>query len=75
MLVHLFRGPGRVFAVTKAADGANLPAKYAPWSFVKSVELQAGVPTPGLDVEECLQDLEVHKIHITDAHVRITDRV
>jgi hypothetical protein len=69
----LFRGPGRIFAVTAAEDGSNLPQKHAPWSFFKSIELECGKQTPGLDVEECLNDLEVNGLHVTDAHVRITD--
>lgn len=73
MLVHLFRGPGRVFAVTADQDGSNLPGKYAPWQFIKTIEIERGQPTPGLNVEECLTDLEVNAIHVTDAHVRITD--
>lgn len=73
MIVHLFRGPGRVFAVTAAHDGSNLPQKYAPWQFVKTIDLERGRPTPGLDVDECLTDLEALGLHVTDAHVRITD--
>ncbi|RNF84482.1 hypothetical protein [Montanilutibacter psychrotolerans] len=73
MQVHIFRGPGRVFAFTTDASGANLPTKYAPWDAFKAVELQTGVPTPGVDVDDCLHDIEVHGIHVTDAHVRITE--
>ena len=73
MLVHVFRGPGRVFACTRDATGANLPSKFAPWSPFKSVELIRGTPTPGLNTAECLDDIEKHGFHVTDAHVRITD--
>jgi hypothetical protein len=72
MQVHVFRGPGRVFAVTEDASGANLPERFAPWTSFKSLELRRGEPTPGLHVDECLDDLERHGLHVTDAHVRIT---
>lgn len=74
MQVHIFKGPGRVFACTTDPSGANLPSKYAPWAAFKTVELQKDVPTPGVDVNDCLRDLEVHGVHITDAHVRITEQ-
>lgn len=74
MLVHLFRGPGRIFAITKVLGGANLPSKYAPWAFLKSIELQPGIPTPGVNVDECLNDLAANGLHVTDAHVRITEQ-
>lgn len=75
MLVHIFRGPGRVFGFTEDENGANLPAKFAPWVFFKPVELNRDVATPGLDANECLDDIAQHGFHITDAHVRITDSV
>ena len=28
MLVHIFRGPGRVFGFTEDATGANLPSQF-----------------------------------------------
>ncbi len=75
MLVHIFRGPGRVFGVTLDENGTNLPAKFAPWVLFKAVELKRDVATPGIDANECLDDIERHGLHITDAHVRITDTV
>jgi len=74
MKVHIFKGPGRVFAVTADAEGANLPPKYAPWTSFKTIDLQQGVATPGLDVDECRSDLETHGLHVTDAHKRITEQ-
>jgi len=74
MQVHLFRGPGRVFGCTKDPSGTNLPSKYAPWSIFKTVEMQKGERMPGIDVDECLQDLETYGVHITDAHIRITEQ-
>jgi hypothetical protein len=74
MLVHFFRGPGRVFGATRDATGANLPQKFAPWNAFKSLELtRDGNPTPGVNTAECLDDIERHGFHVTDAHVRITD--
>ncbi|HXP12010.1 MAG TPA: hypothetical protein VN828_26105 [Acidobacteriaceae bacterium] len=75
MIVHLFRGPGRVFGCTEDATGGNLPSRFAPWSAFNSIELRRGEPTPGLNTDECLDDLQAHGIHITDAHVRITESV
>ena len=75
MEIHLFRGPGRVFGFTPDAAGAKLPAQFGPWSHFKSVELiRDGAPTPGVNTAECLDDIEAHGFHITDAHVRITER-
>ena len=76
MLVHIFRGPGRVFAFTKDATGASLPSRFSPWTAFKSVELtRDGAPTPGVNSVECLDDIEKYGFHITDAHVRITESV
>jgi hypothetical protein len=74
MLVYIFRGPGRVFGMTEDATGANLPARFAPWVSFKSVELSRDKPNPGVDPGACLDDIEKHGFHITDAHVRITDQ-
>ena len=74
MLVHFFRGPGRVFGCTRDAPGSNLPQKLAPWTQFKSLELNRdGNPTAGVNTAECLDDLERFGFHVTDAHVRITD--
>ncbi|MGB7191845.1 MAG: hypothetical protein WBD81_00165 [Collimonas pratensis] len=75
MLVYIFRGPGRVFGMTADTTGSNLPAKFAPWALFKPVELRRDTPTPGVDSVECLDDIEKHGFHVTDAHVRITDQL
>ena len=76
MLVHIFRGPGRVFGVTQDATGGNLPSRFCPWTMFKSIDLSRdGQPTPGVNANECLEDIEKHGLHITDAHVRITESV
>lgn len=76
MLVHIFRGPGRVFGFTEDLTGDNLPSKFAPWTAFKSLELSRdGEPRPGVDTDACLDDIEAHGFHITDAHARITDSV
>lgn len=75
MLVHIFRGTGRVFGCTRDANGANLPSHYGPWTAFKSLDLnQDGPPTPGLNTGECLGDIAKYGFYITDAHVRITER-
>jgi hypothetical protein len=76
MLVHIFRGPGRVFGVTEDAAGSNLPSRFAPWQIFKSIELtRDGEPRAGVNAKECLDDIEKHGFHVTDAHVRITESV
>lgn len=72
MRIHTFRGPDRVFGFTPDASGANLPATFAPWTAFKTIELQRGEATPGVNTDECLDDIERHGFHVTDAHVRIT---
>jgi len=73
MQVHIFRGPGRIFAFTTQPAGENLPQKYAPWAAFKTIELRKDERTPGVDVNECLDDIAAHGVHVTDAHVRITE--
>jgi hypothetical protein len=73
MQVHLFRGPGRIFGVTENPSGDNLPQKYAPWTLFKTIDLHRGKPMPGIDVDECLSDIETYGLHVTDAHARITE--
>jgi hypothetical protein len=73
MQIHIFRGPGRVFGFTTLASGDNLPQKYAPWTEFKTLEILREVRTPGVDANECLDDIETHGVHVTDAHVRITE--
>jgi hypothetical protein len=74
--VHTFRGIGRVFGFTEDATGANLPAQYGPWNPFKVITLSRdGEPTPGVNTAECLDDLEKHGFHLTEGHVRITERV
>jgi hypothetical protein len=74
MQVHLFRGPGRVFGVTASEAGDNLPAAFGPWTAFKSLEMVRGQPQPGVNVDECLDDIDRFGFHLTDAHVRITER-
>ena len=72
MHVHIFRGDGRVFGFTEDSAGANLPRQYGTWNAFKTLELTRGAPQPGVNVDECLDDIEAHGFHLTDAHVRIT---
>jgi len=73
MQVHIFKGPGRVFGFTAQASGEDLPQKYAPWAAFKTIELRRDEHTPGVDANECLDDIAAHGVHVTDAHVRITE--
>ena len=75
MLVHIFRGPGRVFGFTTDETGENLSSRFAPWVLFKSMELSREIPTPGVNSGECLDDIDKYGFHVTDAHVRITEKV
>ncbi|HUD52437.1 hypothetical protein [Parvibaculum sp.] len=74
MIVHIFRGPGRIFAFSQDESGSNLPAKYRPWFLFKSLEMIRGEAQPGVIVDECLDDIEAFGVHVTDAHIRITEQ-
>jgi hypothetical protein len=74
MQVHIFRGRGRVFAFTGDSDGNNLPSKHGPWTAFRALELVRGQVQAGVNAEECLDDIEKHGVHVTDAHVRITEQ-
>ena len=75
MQVHIFRGQGRVFGFTEDKAAANLPSPYGPWIHFKTVKMDKGVATPGgVSTDECLDDIERYGYHLTDAHVRITER-
>jgi hypothetical protein len=74
MQVQVFRGTGRVFAFTERSDANALPERYAPWTLFKTVELVRGQAQPGVDVDDCLDDIAHYGIHVTDAHVRITEQ-
>jgi hypothetical protein len=74
MQVHAFKGTGRVFGFTQDATGSNLPSRFGPWSPFKTLDMsRGGEPNPGVRTDECLDDIEKHGIHVTEAHVRITD--
>jgi len=71
--VEVFRGRDRIFAVVRTGRADRLPERYGPWTCFKTLELTRGQEQPGLHVDECLDDIEMHGIHVTDAHTRITD--
>ena len=71
MQVEIFRGTGRVFAFIESGSGKDLPPQYGPWAPFKALELTRGVAQPGVNVDECLDDIARHGLHLTDAHVRI----
>jgi prostaglandin-E synthase 1 len=76
MEVHLFKGTGRVFGFTADSSGANLSLRCGPWSPFKVLDMNRdGSPIPGVNVEDCLNDIERYGLHVTDAHVRITESV
>jgi hypothetical protein len=74
MQVHIFRGPGRIFGFTENGAGENLPSQYGPWTPFRTLELTRGVAQPGVNADACLDDIDKHGFHLTDAHVRITQQ-
>jgi hypothetical protein len=74
MILDLFRGTRRIFAVVAPGNADLLPARYGPWAAFKTLEFVRGQPLPGVNVDECLDDIAAHGVHITDAHVRITEQ-
>ncbi|MGA7158066.1 MAG: hypothetical protein WBY53_14525 [Acidobacteriaceae bacterium] len=74
MQIHSFKGQGRVFGFTRDDAGGNLPVAFGPWAAFKSFDLKRGDANANFDVNECLDDIETHGFHLTDAHVRATDR-
>jgi hypothetical protein len=74
MQVHIFRGSGRIFGCTANGSGENLPPQYGPWVAFKTLEMARGEAQPGVNVDECLDDIEEFGFHLTDAHVRITQQ-
>ena len=74
MQVYVFRGTGRVFGVTEDPVGAKLPSQVGPWTSFKTLDMHKGEPTPGVDTNECLDDIGKYGFHVTDAHIRITER-
>ncbi|HEX4534039.1 MAG TPA: hypothetical protein VH000_07395 [Rhizomicrobium sp.] len=75
MMIHIFRGADRVFACTEDSSGSSLPKQFGPWEPFKSLELNRGQTQPGLNVDECLDDIEKYRVHLTKAHVRITEQI
>jgi hypothetical protein len=74
MQVFSFKGTGRVFAFTPKDSAETLPAAYGPWETFKTLQMTSGQAIPGVNVDECLDDIDAHGFHLTDAHVRITEQ-
>jgi hypothetical protein len=74
MQVQVFRGTGRVFAFIEGSSANDLPERYAPWTLFRTIEVVRGQAQPGFDVDDCLDDIGRYGIHVTDAHIRITEQ-
>jgi hypothetical protein len=74
MQVEVYRGAGRIFAFVEAEAEETLPLRYAPWTPFRTVTMVRGRSEQGVDVDDCLNDIEEYGIHVTDAQVRITER-
>jgi hypothetical protein len=74
MQIHVFRGIGRIFGFTEDDEGTNLPPRHGPWIYDKTLDMNRGEePRAAVKTDECLDDIEKHGFHITDAHTRITE--
>ncbi len=74
MQVDIFRGQGRIFGFTEGGGEEKLPPQYGPWVAFKTLEMARGEAQPGVNVDECLDDIASCGFHLTDAHVRITSQ-
>jgi hypothetical protein len=74
MQVHSFKGQGRIFGFTENERGENLPAQYGPWAPFKVLKMTKGENQPGVNVDECVDDIQRYGFHLTDAHARITEQ-
>ena len=72
MQVHIFRGSGRVFGFTTDSAGENLPSHHGPWAAFNILEMVRGEAQPGVNMDDCLDDIDQLGFHLTDAHVRIS---
>lgn len=71
-----FQGHRSRFRLTKDGTAANLPGQYGPWSAFKVVKMTRDEPIQGgVNTDECIDDIEKYGFHLTDAHIRITERV
>jgi hypothetical protein len=52
-----------------------IPGQYGPWSVFKIVEMSGDEPKQSVNIDECIDDIEKYGFHLTDAHIRITERV
>jgi hypothetical protein len=75
MQVHIFKSAGRVFGFTEDSTGANLPSEFGDWSAFKTLTMIRGESQPGVNVDDCINDIEKYGLHLTDAHKRITEQV
>jgi hypothetical protein len=74
MQIHIFRATGRVFGFTQVESGSNLPLDLGKFNYFRAIAMMRGESHQGVNVDEYLDDIERHGFHVTDAHVRITDR-
>ncbi len=75
MLVHTFRGRGAYSALppTRPAPICRRFTRHGRRS--SRSEMHRDEPHAGVDVNTCLDDIDVHGFHLTDAHERITHLV
>ena len=59
MKCHVFWGKSHRIAVTNKQDGDGLPPEFAPWTYKKSLEIDADDgPRIGADSSEIIEDIE-----------------
>ncbi len=74
MQVHLLHALVPISGFTSDSTGAILHADPGDWKPFKAVDMTRGLPIPGVEAGACLEDIAVHGFHVTNAHVRTTDK-
>jgi hypothetical protein len=76
MEVHVFTAKNWEFGFTADRLGSNLPPKYGPWTFLKTIDVERGEkPLNLVKPDECLDDIGRYGFYITENRIRITQKV
>lgn len=70
MQVEVYVGDSGCFAVVPQGGSAKLPVAEGPWGKLKDLDLaQDGEARAGLDVGQCLEDIERQGYHISEVRL------
>ena len=68
MTLHFFEGDNDFWAITIDEAGTNLPSKYGPWQFRKSVSVRELKTNRGMD-ERALKEVQTRGFFLTQIAV------